>query len=121
MRKIDSYASNLLERAKRFSVLVIQLSSQLPKNPAGYAIASQLVRSATSIGANLVEAQESVSRKEFIYKVSIAVKESKECLYWLELIIESKLVDGVIVRPILQESAEIVKILVVSLRKLRDN
>ena len=61
MRKIENYKVSLLERTKRFGIAVIKISSQLPKNPAGFTVADQVVRSSTSIGANLIEAQENIT------------------------------------------------------------
>ncbi len=119
MRKIDHYEVNLLERTKTFAVSAIKISSCLPRNPAGFAIASQLVRAATSIGANLIEAQEAISHKDFLYKINISLKEAKETKYWLELIFSSNLLAIKEVAPILQENEEIVRILVASLKKLR--
>jgi four helix bundle protein len=119
-RKIDSYKSNIVEKAKKYSVLIVKLSTLLPKNPAGYSIAGQLVRSSTSVGANLVEAQEAVSKKDFIHKLTISLKEIKESRYWLEIIVKSGLLRKSEVDVVLQESEEIVKILVSSLKKLRN-
>lgn len=119
MRKIDTYKSNLLERTKHFAVKTINASSQLPKNPVGFALADQLVRAATSIGANLVEAQEAVSQKDFVFKINHSLKEAKETQYWLEIIKDSSLVDGANILPLLREIEEIVKILVVTVKKLR--
>lgn len=120
MKKINSYKVNLLEKTKKFGVSIIKISSKLPKNPAGFTLADQLVRAATSIGANLVEAQEAVSKKDFVYKISFALKEAKETKYWLELIKSSDLLKREDLRPILRENEEIVKILVVTLKKLRN-
>ena len=61
MRKIENYKVSLLERTKRFGIAVIKISSQSPKNPAGFTVADQVVRSSTSIGANLIEAQENIT------------------------------------------------------------
>lgn len=120
MRSINNYQFNILERTKRFSVDIIKLSSELPKNPAGFTLADQLVRAATSIGANLIEAQEAVSKSEFYYKINIALKESKETMYWLSLINDSKLLLKTDISSLLQESEEIVKILVAIARKLKN-
>ena len=119
MRKIDTYKVSLLDRTKFFAVKIIHLSSNLPKNPAGFTIADQLVRAGTSIGANFVEAQEATSRKDFFYKVNYSLKEAKETNYWLELILESELVPKLEIQPLLQESGEIVKILVTIVKKLK--
>lgn len=120
MRKIDKYKVNLLEKTKNFGVAIIKNSSQLPKNPAGFTIADQLVRAGTSIGANLIEAQEAISAKDFFYKITICLKEARETRYWLELICLSNLLDESKVRPLLQELEEISKILTVTVKKLRE-
>ncbi len=70
--------NELLKRLLKFSVKIIALSSKLPKTPAGYAIASQIVRSGCSVGANCEEAQNSISAKEFLHSVNIALKEARE-------------------------------------------
>jgi four helix bundle protein len=120
MRKIDEYQINILERTKKFAVGVIKISSVFPKNPAGFTISDQLVRAGTSIGANLIEAQEAVSPKDFFYKITISLKEAKETKYWLELISLSNLLSGKEIKPLLQEVEEIVKILIATLKKLRE-
>lgn len=99
---------------------MIKISAAFPKNPAGFTISDQLVRAGTSIGANLIEAQEAVSPKDFRYKIAISLKEAKEAKYWLELIRLSGLLDKRKIRPLLQEVDEIGKILVVTLKKLRE-
>lgn len=119
MRKIDKYEVNLLDKTKSFGVAIIKVSSQLPKNPAGFTIADQLVRAGTSIGANLIEAQEAISAKDFFYKITISLKEAKETKYWLELICLAGLLDESKIEPLLQEVKEISKILVTTLKKLK--
>jgi len=121
MRKIDGYKVNLLERTKKFGIEVIKISSKLPRNPAGFAVAGQVVRSSTSVGANLIEAQEAVSKKDFLYKMNFCLKEAKETKYWLEVIKDSSLLKTENLVPLLQENDEIVKILVVTLKKLKSN
>jgi len=121
MRKIENYKVSLLERTKRFGIAVIKISSQLPKNPAGFTVADQVVRSSTSIGANLIEAQEAVSKKDFLYKINHSLKEAKETKYWLEIIKESSLLKSEDITPLLQENNEIVKILIATLKKLKSN
>lgn len=79
-------------RAKKFAIRIIKMSSVLPRNQAGYVLSKQVIRSGTSIGANIVEAQSSSTKKEFIYKLNISLNEARETLYWLDLIIESGLI-----------------------------
>ncbi len=71
----------------------------------------QLLRSATSVGANIEEAIGAISRKEFIMKATIAYKEARESLYWLRLLAETQKEDGAIINTLKSEATEIVKIL----------
>jgi four helix bundle protein len=75
-----------------FSLKIIGLYKLLIKNNE-YVLSKQLLRSATSIGANIEEANAAQSKKEFISKMSIASKESRETRYWLRLLDKSKLVN----------------------------
>jgi S23 ribosomal protein. len=64
----------ILERTFKFSVEIIKICSILPKNSVGYAVSNQLVRSATSIGANIEEAQDAMSRADFLKCMNIALR-----------------------------------------------
>jgi len=77
---------NLEERTTQFSEEVIDFIKILPSNFVSKPLIDQLLRSATSIGANYCEANEANSRKDFINKIAIAKKESKETKYWLRII-----------------------------------
>ena len=85
---------NLRERTFLFAVQIVQLVNKLPKTVAGYEIGRQLVRAGTSIGANLEEADDAASVKDFIYKAGISRREAKESRYWLKLLNQSKLYEG---------------------------
>ena len=74
----------ILNLSVKFSLLIIEYCENL-KQQKQFEIASQLIRSGTSIGANIWEAQSSESRKDFIHKLKIADKEAKEVEYWLLL------------------------------------
>ena len=82
------YKYDLEERTAKFGERVIIFSSKLTKNPLTMPIISQLIRSTTSIGANYCEANECNSKKDFQHKISIAKKEAKETMYWLEMAAE---------------------------------
>ncbi len=81
---------NIRERALDFGVEIIKLVDIIPKTPAGYIIARQLIKAATSIGANIEEAQSSPTRKDFVNKLNISLKEARESKYWLKLLQKSK-------------------------------
>jgi four helix bundle protein len=101
----------LLQRTKNFALRVIKLVSALPNNAAGRAIASQLVRSGTSVAANYRSACRGRSKAEFIAKLGIVEEEADESGLWMELIIESGLMEEKLVAGLLQESYEITKIM----------
>jgi four helix bundle protein len=81
----------------------------LPKNIANIEIGKQLVRSAGSVGANYIEAEESLSKKDFVMRIKISRKEAKESGYWVKLSdpLEEKIKDK---ESLLQESIELMKI-----------
>jgi|SRR3989344_5885583 len=93
-RKAQNYNSNLKsnnvkKRAYQFSLLVIHFVNQLPNKRAFWSIGDQLLRAATSIGANMMEAKSSSSKREFIKYYEIALKSANEAKYWLYLLRDS--------------------------------
>lgn len=81
---------DLEERTLKFSKETITFVKSLPRNIPNAEIANQLIRSASSIGANYIEANESLSKKDFLMRVKICRKEAKETIYWLKLVEPSK-------------------------------
>jgi four helix bundle protein len=98
------------EKAFQFALKTIHLYQQL-QDQREYVLSKQLLRSGTSIGANVEEAMAAESRRDFIHKLNIASKEARETNYWLRLLQESDLAQGVEIAPTLSESLEIVKML----------
>ena len=103
-----------------FSIQIIELVRLFPKDPASYVVGNQIIRSATSISANIVEAQSSLTKKEFIYYLNVAKKEAKETLNWLEIIEKAKLNKNDI-SALIEECNEIISILVASVKKSQTN
>lgn len=83
----NNKAFDLEERTLYFSKSVLALSREIPRSLENIEIIKQVVRSAASVGANYREANEAVSKKDFVHRLKICRKESKETGYWLELII----------------------------------
>lgn len=107
-----SYELKITDRAFRFAVRIIRLCQYLEKKDrVSRTLANQLLRSGTSIGANAEEAQAGQSKADFIAKMSISRKESRETLYWLKLLKATDLVDANMIAEIIQESDELVRIL----------
>jgi len=73
------------EKAKKFALRIVKLCKQL-KEQREYILSDQILRSGTSIGANLMEAEHAQSRPDFLHKNSIALKEANETTYWLDLL-----------------------------------
>lgn len=99
----------IVTKTFNFSKEVIKLYINLKKDRI-FELASQLFRSATSIGANVEEAQAAQSKKDFISKMSIAAKEARETRYWLRLLNETEISTND-VKQLLKENEEIINIL----------
>ena len=85
---------DIRERTKKFGIRIVNLVKKFPKDIAGQELGRQLIRSGTSVGANLEEADAAATRKDFFHKTSISLKEAKESSYWLDVILDSKLLNN---------------------------
>ncbi len=107
-------------RTKRFGLDVIILVTELPRDPVGNVIGRQLVRCATSVGANYRAACRGKSAADFVAKLKIVEEEADESLYWLELLRESRIVPSEILQPLLSEADQLVAITVATIKKKRE-
>ena len=98
----------LLERTKQFALRIFKLVGALPQTIQGRAVASQLIRSGTSVAANYRAACRARSKPEFVAKLGVVEEEADESAFWLELIIDTHLLSAAKVRPLLIEAGEIV-------------
>jgi four helix bundle protein len=105
---------DLKNRLKKFALRILKLVDALPNTVAGRTIAGQLVRSGTSVPANYRAACRGRSKAEFTAKLGIVEEESDESAFWLEMIIDSKMLPENKVQPLLQEANEITAIMVSS-------
>ena len=101
----------ILRRTLDFSIRIVRFYRDLEKDSVGRVIGKQLLRSGTSIGANINEAQGGQSKADFLSKISIAYKECLETSYWLKLIHESDLVSNGEIESLLNESSQLTKII----------
>ena len=85
----NKHSFDLEDRTAKFSEGIINFLKKLPQNIITQPLISQLIRSATSVGANYCEANEANSKKDFVNKIAIAKKEVKETRYWLRLIVHT--------------------------------
>ena len=109
----------LADRLVEFGVRVIRMTGALPKNYAGKHVAQQLLRSATSAGANYEEARGAGSKRDFVHKVALTLKELKESGYWLRLVCEAGLLAPKRAEPLSEECAELCAIMAKSLKTAR--
>jgi four helix bundle protein len=98
----------LLERTKQFALRIFKLVGALPQTIQGRAVASQLIRSGTSVAANYRAACRARSKPKFVAKLGVVEEEADESAFWLKLIIETHLLTAAKVRPLLIEAGEIV-------------
>lgn len=110
----------LEQRTRRFAVATVRFVSALAKDPASQILGRQLLRSATSIGANYREANRAESKADFIHKLGIVEKEAAETEYWLEVMMEAEIVGSDDVMPLLKEANEFVRIFNRASRTSRD-
>ncbi len=109
----------LLRRTKTLGINVIYLVDKLPNKPSGWAIGKQIVRSATSVGANYRASRLAKSKADFIYKLKIVEEECDETIFWLEMIEEAKILNREDVYAIKKEAAELFAIFVASLKTIK--
>ena len=111
---------NILEtKSKAIALEIIQLTRQIEKT--NYVLANQVLRSGTSIGANICESTYAQSKADFISKLQIAQKEANETKYWLELLFESKAIQLEKYEQLYNKVVEMLKILAKSILTAKDN
>ena len=101
----------ILEKSFQFSLRILKLFRHLRKQKVEIELCSQLLRSGTSIGANVEEAVGGSSRKDFIHKLEIAYREARETRYWIRLLLEGELLEKKLAESFLIDCEEILKIL----------
>jgi four helix bundle protein len=109
----------VLEKSFNFSLKVIELF-KLMQLQREYIISKQLLRSGTSIGANINESTAAVSRQDFIFKLTIASKEARETKYWLDLLERSKVVNHDLT-PYIRDSEELIRLLTSIVKTSKQN
>ena len=110
--------SVLLDKSKALALEVIRLCNEVKTNRRESVLTNQLVRSGTSIGANIREAFYAHGRADFIARLHIALKECAESEYWLELLLEGGYTEN---RIVLEHCVEVKKILIASINTAKTN
>lgn len=118
--KMKNEEKDLLPRTKMFARRIIRLYCSLSKTDTlAQVLGKQVLRSGTSVGANYREANRARSKAEFISKMGDCLKEADETLYWLELLLEEKIVKPDKLQPLVVESGDLVAIFITIIKHAR--
>ena len=120
MNKLER-AQELQDRTKQFALRIIQCFTALPTNEAARIIGRQFLRSGTSVAANYRAVCRARSPAEFISKLGTVVEEADETVFWLDLLVESRLVAATRLEPLRNEGVELLKIFSRSLATAKSN
>ena len=110
----------ILTKSKDFAVRIIKLSRYLQEDKHEYVLSKQILRSGTSIGANARESNNAQSRADFLSKLSIALKEADETQYWLELLVESDIINKSQFESLNDNLTEIIAMLTASIKTTKN-
>lgn len=113
-------SSQLKDRTKKFALRIITLVESLPENKTTRVIGNQILRSGTSVGANYRAAYRAKSTPDFINKLKIVEEEADETLYWLELLVEAKIVKEDRLLELMKENNELIAIFVSTIKSTKN-
>jgi four helix bundle protein len=111
----------LRDKSYLFALRIIKLSRYLNDEKKEYVLSKQVLKSGTSIGANIEEAKQGQSKVDFVHKLSIANKEAFETNYWLRLLRDSELIGEKLAETLLVDCEELQKLLVASIKTAKIN
>ncbi len=109
----------LRERTKKFALRIIRLYVSLPKTTEAQVIGKQVLRSGTSVGAHYREAHRAKSDADFINKMEGGLQELDETAYWFELLEEANIVVSKLLKPLRQETGELIAIFTTIVKKVK--
>ena len=111
---------DLRDRTKHFALSIIRMFSMIPKTTEAQVLGKQMLRSGTSVGANYREAYRGRSKAEFIAKCGDSLRELEETAYWLELLVDGKMVPPEKLSALRQERDELIAIFVTILKRSKE-
>ena len=110
----------IVDKSKKIALRIIHLYKELTDEQKEFVLSKQILRSGTSIGANVRESQRGESKADFIHKLSISLKEADETLYWLELLHDAEYISNEEFDSLFADCKELVRILTAILKSSRD-
>ena len=113
--------SIMLEKSKDFAVEIVELCKVIKKEKRERVLTNQLLRSATSIGANIHESKYAQSSVDFVSKMQIALKECYESEYWLELLCRTKYIEDITYKSVVNDCGSIRRMLISSINTAKKN
>ena len=113
--------SVLRERSFDFAARIVKLTEHLKQNHKAFELASQVFRSGTAVGALVREAQYGESRKDFIHKLHVALKEANETIYWLELSVVVGYITKRIFESLFNDNEQLIKMLTASIKTAKSH
>ena len=111
---------DLRDRTKHFALSIIRMFSMIPKSTQAQVLGKQVLRSGTSVGANYREAYRGRSKAEFVAKCGDSLRELEETAYWLELLVDGKIVPPERLAALRQECDELIAIFVTILKRSKE-
>lgn len=111
----------LKQKSYEFAIRIVNLYKHLVSDFKEYVLSKQVLRSGTSVGANVAEANQAQSDPDFISKLSIALKETVETIYWLELLKDTNYITETQAESLLQDCNELKAILIASIKTKKQN
>jgi four helix bundle protein len=121
MNSTAKTSNPVLEKSYKFALRIVKLHAHLSKDLKQFEISSQILRSGTSIGANIEEAIGGASRKDFTNKLAISYKEARETKYWLRLLRDSEILENSLAESLLTDCEELLKLLYSIFNSTRQN
>lgn len=101
----------VLDKSFQFALIIIKTYKNLTSEKKEFVMSKQLLRSGTAVGALIKESQNAESKKDFIHKLAIALKECDETIYWIELLFASEYLEPTIYKKLKQENEQLLKLL----------
>jgi len=111
----------LNKRTYLFAIEIVKLCKFLNSNQKEYTITKQLIRSGTAIGAIIREAEYASSKTDFIYKLSLSLKEANETVFWLMLLVDTQYISNQIFNKLEKECNELISMLIASIKTAKSN
>ena len=111
----------IVDKSFVFAVRIVKFVKWLEQDKVNYKLTDQVLRSGTSIGANVAEAQSTHTKKDFLHKMHIAFKEANETIYWLRLLQDAELVSQEVIVSLLQDAQELRRMLSAITKTTKEN